>query len=255
MNKLFKIFKESSRFVHRTAKEVGAYTVAFNLYPLGIFERDPLPRHHSQMAVNPRPILFVHGMIHNWSAFVSLKRKMTKLNWENLYTFNYSTLNSNILQMVEALNKKVERVLKETGSNQIDIVAHSLGGIVARTFMTIGDGRGKVKNLVTLGTPHQGTALSFFAKGLSRGALDKDLRKNSFLIRTLSHTALPKYSKITSIYSPFDWTVQPSRNAEAVGVPESAFNNIKLDHVGHAGLLYSAEAFDAVVEGLLSKDK
>jgi triacylglycerol lipase len=249
--KIHQQVSNSARLFKRTIKEVGASVVAINLYPLGIFERGTSARRHSAHSVNPRPILFVHGVVHNWSAFVTLKRGMSKLNWENLYTFNYGTIHNNVLQMVDALGEKVDQILIETGAKQIDLIGHSLGGIVARTFMTLGEGRGKVHTLVTLGTPHQGTNLSFFAKGFSRGALDKDLKANSFLIRLLHETALPKSSKVISIYSPFDWTVRPAKNAEAIGLPESCFENVKLDDIGHAGLLYSEEAFDAVVRGIL----
>ena len=172
----FKTFEKLSskigygtRILHRTIKEVGAHVVAFNLYPIGLFEVETEPHRHSKQAINPRPLLFVHGVIHNWSAFLSLKRRLTKLGWENLYTFNYGTVHNNVLQMVDLLGEKVDQVMRETGASQIDLVAHSLGGIVARTFMTLGEGRGKIHTLVTLGTPHQGTNLSFFAKGFSRG--------------------------------------------------------------------------------------
>jgi triacylglycerol lipase len=243
--------REGARLFQRTIVEVGASIVALNLYPLGIFEFDTAARKHSRLAINPRPVLFVHGAIHNWSAFVTLKRRLTKQNWENLYTLNYGTVNSNVLQMVDALGEKVDQIMGETGSSQIDIVAHSLGGIVARTFMTLGEGRGKINTLVTLGTPHQGTNLSFFAKGFSRGALDKDLKANSFLIRLLHKTTLPKSSKIVSVYSSFDWTVRPANNAKAAGMPESAFKNVKLDYIGHAGLLFSDVSFDAVTAAIL----
>jgi triacylglycerol lipase len=243
--------KKGAYVLNGTIREIKANFIAVQLYPFGMFERDPQPRVHSKQCTNPCPVILVHGIIHNRSAFVSYRRKMARLGWENIYTINYSTFNGNVLAMVEQLSRKVDAILKDTGAKQIDIVAHSLGGIVARTFMSLGEGRGKVRKLVTLGTPHQGTHLSFIAKGLSRGALDADLRVNSFLIRLLTSTALPKNSEIVSIYSPFDLTVLPTENASAKGVPESAFKNIRLEYTGHTGLLYSQEAFDAVVRAIL----
>ena len=201
--------------------------------------------------LNPRPIVLVHGIIHNRSAFVQLKRRMQKLGWMNVFTINYSTFHGNVLQMVEELAEKVDKVIETTGAVQVDIVAHSLGGIVGRTYMSLGEGRGKVRRLITLGTAHQGTQLSFVAKGLSRGALDGDLKINSYLMRLLTETELPKTSEIVSIYSPFDWTVVPSENGHAKGKPASHLKNVRLEYVGHMGLLYSSEAFDAVVRGIL----
>ena len=241
-----------------TVKEIGAHLVAAQLYPLGLFEggehhlKHPVKQPRKGKALNPRPIILVHGIIHNRSAFVRLKRRMEKMGWVNVFTLNYSTFHGNILQMVEELARKTDMVLKKTGATQVDIVAHSLGGIVGRTFMSLGEGRGKVRRLVTLGTPHQGTQLSFVAKGLSRGALDADLRINSYLMRLLKSTELPKNSEIISIYSPFDWTVVPTENGSVKGRPASALRNIQLEYVGHMGLLYSSEAFDAVVRNIIS---
>jgi triacylglycerol lipase len=252
-----KRFRRGTRIVRSAIKEIGAHLVAAQLYPLGLFEQNEQTLKHprtAKTAINPRPILLVHGIIHNRSAFVRLKRRMEKLGWVNVFTMNYSTFHGNILQMVEELSRKINVVMKKTGASQIDIVAHSLGGVVSRTYMSLGEGRGKVRRLITLGTPHQGTQLSFVAKGLSRGALDADLRINSYLMRLLEMTELPKNSEIISIYSPFDWTVVPAENALCKGTPASAFKNIELEFVGHMGLLYDTESFDAVVRAVLNQN-
>ncbi len=250
---MIKRFKRSAKILSGAVHELSANLVAAQLYPFGILERNEKPKVHSKLAHNPRPILLVHGILHNRSAFVSLKRKMTRMGWENIYTINYRTLGRNVLSMADDLAEKVEAILKHTGAPQIDIVAHSLGGIVSRTYMSLGKGRGNVRRLVTLGTPHQGTQLSFIAKGFKRAALDYDLKINSFLIRLLTETRLPKESEVVSIYSPFDWTVVPGENGAAVGLPSNSFKNIRLEYTGHTGLLYSNDAFDAIVQNLLAK--
>jgi hypothetical protein len=71
-------------------------------------------------------------------------------------------------------------------------------------------------------------------------------------MRLLKSTELPKNSEIISIYSPFDWTVVPTENGSVKGRPASALRNIQLEYVGHMGLLYSSEAFDAVVRNIIS---
>ncbi len=248
---MFQKLKRSKRIIKSTLTEMGANLVAFHLYPLGFFEKSQAPRKHSSHSKNPRPILLLHGIFHNRSAFISLKHRMQKEGWDNIHTFNYSTTRGNVLQMVEMLAKKVQEILDTTSASQIDIVAHSLGGLVARTFMSLGEGRGKVNKLITLGTPHQGTHLSIFTKGFARAALDGDLKVNSYLIKLLSSTALPRGSELVSIYSPFDWTISPGENGAAVGVPESSIKNVRLDYVGHAGLLYSNEAFEAIVKHIV----
>ncbi len=249
---MFSNIKKGKMIFSSALSEVKANLVAINLYPLGLFEVKQASRKHSVRSKNPRPILLVHGIFHNRSAFISLKRRMQKEGWDNIYTLNYSTSHGNILQMVENLSDRVDDIIKKTEAPQIDIIAHSLGGLVARTYMSLGEGRGKIKKLVTLGTAHQGTQMSILAKGMGRGALDGDLKPKSYLINLLSTTALPRGSELVSIFSNFDWTVIPATNAEAVGLPETSIKNIRLDYVGHTGLLYSAEAFENIIQTVTS---
>ncbi|MBX9769414.1 MAG: hypothetical protein K2X47_19215, partial [Bdellovibrionales bacterium] len=144
----------------------------------------------------------------------------------------------------------VEEILLKTQSKQIDVVAHSLGGIVSRYYMCLGEGRGKIKNLVTLGSPHQGTGASKLLGGLPFGALKSDLRGGSYLMKLLYQTALPRGSTITSIYSEYDWTVWPQANCEVDGIPSNSFKNVKVSDCGHIGLLYSSGVADIVMRTL-----
>ena len=50
----------------------------------------------------------------------------------------------------------VHAVLDYTGAEQIDIVAHSLGGTVAREWLREDDAYGLVRRLVTVASPHHG---------------------------------------------------------------------------------------------------
>lgn len=59
-----------------------------------------------------------------------------------------------------ALPAFVDGVLAQTGATEIDIVGHSQGGLLARYYIRFLGGAAAVDNLVSLGTPHQGTALA-----------------------------------------------------------------------------------------------
>jgi pimeloyl-ACP methyl ester carboxylesterase len=47
----------------------------------------------------------------------------------------------------------IDAVRRDTGAAQVDVVGHSLGGLVARYFVQTGGGH-SVRRLVTLGTPY-----------------------------------------------------------------------------------------------------
>lgn len=248
-----------------TAKELTGSLIAANLYPLGLFQKpsdhipskpDHVPENNQKAKTSSqlytRPVLLVHGIAHNASAFISMKAKMKKHGWIHVFTMNYNTLNRNLLKMVEDVSSQVDKIIEITGASQIDIVAHSLGGIVSRYYMSVGAGRGKVKNLVTLGTPHKGTYLSPLLKTLAlTKTLSADLYTNSAFLKKLKKMTLPKNSTITSIYSQYDWTVWPQDNSFVEGSPPFAFKNIKLDFVSHISFLYSSRVFQHIVSCLI----
>lgn len=227
---------------------------AINLYPLGMIKDRKAGYHHPKHSMNPRPLLLVHGIVHNRSAFVSLRKRLQRLGWHNIYTINYSTSYGSIGSMVGQLSSHVDEILKTTNANQIDIVAHSLGGIVARYYMSLGEGRGKVKELITLGAPHNGTHLSRILSFLPGSSLGWDLRENSYLLKLMKETSLPKGSRLTNIYSPLDWTIWPNTKCEVEGSPKSSFKNIRIDSVGHTGFLFSQQVFDVITSTIIEKN-
>ena len=57
---------------------------------------------------------------------------------------------------VPDLRAFVDSVLRFTGAKQVDIVGHSLGGVVPREWMRQDNAYGKVRRLVTIDSPHHG---------------------------------------------------------------------------------------------------
>lgn len=54
--------------------------------------------------------------------------------------------------------KAVDRLLEKTGATRVDYVAHSMGGLAARYYIRHLGGKSKIRRLVTIATPHAGTA-------------------------------------------------------------------------------------------------
>ena len=55
------------------------------------------------------------------------------------------------------LDAMVSQVLAQTGAGSVDIITHSMGGMVARDFLLYGADRGKVHSVVMLAPPNFGT--------------------------------------------------------------------------------------------------
>ena len=147
------------------------------LYPLGFrterraAAQDPRriddlsPQHRGLLAHDAAaaatPVLLVHGMIDNRSIFTLLRRSLRRCGFGRVRTVNYSVFTSDIRAAAVELGRTVEQVCAETGYERVHVVAHSLGGVVARYYVQRRGGDARVHTLVTLGAPHGGTVAAW----------------------------------------------------------------------------------------------
>src|SRR6185503_21121555 len=110
-----------------------------------------------------RPVLLVHGIGDNRSAFSILRRTLRRRGYGRISTVNYSPLTSDIRKAAASLAGQVDRVCQQTGYEQVFLIGHSLGGIIARYYVQCAGGDQRVHTLVTLGSPHAGTQLARLA--------------------------------------------------------------------------------------------
>ena len=61
-------------------------------------------------------------------------------------------------QRAQDLRSEVQRTMAGGGHEQVNIIAHSMGGLDARHLILMDGMEGKVASLVTIGTPHLGTS-------------------------------------------------------------------------------------------------
>ncbi len=104
----------------------------------------------------PPPVVLLHGLVDNRSVFVLLRRALGR--GRHVEALNYSLLTCDLRTAARQLARHVEDVCARTGHRQVDLVGHSLGGLVARYYVQRLGGDERVRTVVTLGTPHSGTA-------------------------------------------------------------------------------------------------
>lgn len=63
----------------------------------------------------------------------------------------------------KTLRDLIERAKRETGSKKVDIVAHSMGGLVARYYIEKVQKTANVRKLVMLGTPNRGSCNAYYS--------------------------------------------------------------------------------------------
>jgi PGAP1-like protein len=128
----------------------------------------------------PLPIL-VHGVWSGGSAWAGLRVYLTDHGYQVCadcvveyggYDGGAPTFNKAASKSIDALRVKVDRAIKELhtqgfAATQVDIVAHSMGGLVTRAraaqwlYKSRADFfRGTFHRVITVGTPHQGTPVA-----------------------------------------------------------------------------------------------
>src|SRR4051812_21440508 len=152
------------------------------------------------------PVVLVHGLVDNRSVFAVMRRSLRRRGFSTLCTWNYSPLLSDVAQGARDLADHVERICEETGHDQVHVVGHSRGGLIARYFVQRLGGDRRVDPLVTLGTPHQGSRWAHVAPP----PLTRQLRPGSPLYAELAEPVAHCGTRITAIYSDIDQVVVPT---------------------------------------------
>ena len=91
-------------------------------------------------------------------AYDDLLATLNRLDYrvgDNLFLFPYDWRRSNF-DTAEKLKALLDG--PELAGREVDILAHSMGGLVARIYIKDMGGANRVKRLITMGTPHRGSA-------------------------------------------------------------------------------------------------
>lgn len=180
------------------------------------------------------PVLLIHGYGCNSGYWHTLSKAMTQAGITH-HAVDLEPVLGDIDAYVPIVQRAVEMLCKETGRAQIVIVAHSMGGLVARAYLR-DHGGARIAKAITLGTPHHGTDLANFGPGINgrqmrrsgntaRGAAGDWLRQ---LEKSEGQT---KRALFVSIFSHHDNIVAPQTSSYLEGA-----RNIEFGGIGHVAL-------------------
>ncbi len=220
-----------ARPVHRTAREwlreIWAVVTTQPLLPYYYLGGRVLARGSDGRV----PVVFVHGYFQNRVDFARMAVDLG--HGATAFGFNYPWWRS-VEKNGARLAAFVDEVLAETGATSVDIVAHSMGGLVSRAALGHG---ARVRRLVTIASPHRG----ILYRGPVLGQGGEDLRAGSpFLTRV---NAEPIGVPTLSLASTHDNMVHPHGQSQLDAL---GGDDLLVGEMGHLAILFAPETVTAV---------
>jgi pimeloyl-ACP methyl ester carboxylesterase len=129
--------------------EVSAVGAAALSMPLRLIVRR---EHFDPVAPHPTPAILVHGFFGDPTNFLVLRGHLAAAGLPNFATFAYPP-RIDYQRLAHRLGQEIELFRAETGAAEVDLIGHSLGGLVARYLVEMNQGS-PVRRLVTLGAPY-----------------------------------------------------------------------------------------------------
>ncbi|MGW7818911.1 esterase/lipase family protein [Streptomyces puniciscabiei] len=221
-----------------TALEAAILAGHLLLYPTGLTQERrsaalPAQGGTAQLPVRSGPpVVLLHGFIDNRSVFVLLRRNLAQHGRQRVVSLNYSPLTCDIRAAAELLGRHIEELCERTGSDRVDIVGHSLGGLIARYYVQCLGGDLRVRVLVTLGTPHSGTIAAPLANA---HPIVRQMRPGSEVIEELARPAPGCRTRFVSFWSDLDSVMVPLETA-CLDHPDLDAQNVRVTGIGHLAL-------------------
>jgi triacylglycerol esterase/lipase EstA (alpha/beta hydrolase family) len=192
------------------------------------------------------PVLLIHGFLGTRGSMYMLERRLVDDGFV-VVSFNIGTLNvRDIRRSAFLIHRKIERILAQTPSQKIDIIGHSMGGLIGLYYIKKLGGHARVRKLVMMGTPVRGT-WSALAGVLTLGLWSTSswqLLPRSRFLDELAQGPIPPNVEVSTIAAARDWVV-PLGTTRLQGA--SANLTVPL---GHSSLVVSEEVYRRVVNTL-----
>ncbi len=119
-------------------------------------------RHEQRICDTKHPILMVHGVFFRDSKVLNYWGRIPEeleLNGAKIYYGNHHSASS-IKDSAMELAERIKEIVRETGCEKVNIIAHSKGGLDCRYAMKYLGMSEYVASLTTINTPHRGCAFA-----------------------------------------------------------------------------------------------
>ena len=185
------------------------------------------------------PILLVPGYFHNGGVWGYHAKRFLQQGFGPIFSLHWGHSFHSIEELALRVNQRVEEIVQITQREELLIIGHSMGGLVAIYYALKLAPRGRCKGVVTLSSPLQGTSLARY--GLGKCA--RQMEPHSVLLEELS-PLLAKQREIPLFHlaTKGDFFIRPYTSA----LPPSLGGQCLLEKIGHTSLLFSSEVHEKI---------
>jgi triacylglycerol lipase len=186
------------------------------------------------------PLLFVPGWSDRAKRLDWLRQEFVRAGYaaSHVCVLDFrDRFGSNIEHAFE-IARAIEELRASTGTDRVDVVAHSMGGLALRYYLHFHGGAGIVRRVVFMGTPHRGTWLAYL--GWGKGA--REMRPGHPLLQSLGRLpSVPAGVSALCIHTPMETRVLPRSSALLADA-----RNTRVWSASHPSLLRSRKVFAAI---------
>lgn len=194
-----------------------------------------------RMDAEPRPpVLLIHGYLATRGSLQPLERHLTQTG-HLVLTYRLGLIHAgDICESAALIARKVESIAAQTSLDRMDIVGHSMGGLVGLYYLKRLGGKRRVRRLIMLGTPTAGTWSALLGVAMTPlGRASRQLLPDSAFLRDLEQAEIPSGVEVVQITGERD-LLAPRRSTRVSGVRHLSLPT------NHAGLLVDAEVAKVV---------
>jgi pimeloyl-ACP methyl ester carboxylesterase len=203
-----------------------------------------LMRHDPDPKLVPQgpPVLLIHGFFCNSAVWWAMKRYLTGQGLTRVFTINMEPIFGviNIDRLADQVAARIEQICNITGTQQVILVGHSMGGLASRAYLYRSLDKDRVAKIITLGTPHHGTRhIQLFR----RVGLRQMQPQNRWLAKLNQAESQSTPVPIISIYSFHDNFVTPQDSSHLAHA-----KNLPLAGIGHLEMVFSQRCQELVYQ-------
>jgi len=214
----------------------------------------------------PDPVIIIPGIMGSWEvngqweldpflhSYENLKKALDENGYtpnEDMFDFPYQWRDSNI-DNAKLLRNAIEVVKEKTKRPKVDLVAHSMGGLLAREYIESDYYQDDVDQLITLGTPHAGApkaylmweageSYSYLEDKVLKTIFNREAKKSGFEnLFYYIHEKIPSLKELLPVYNYLSDLDQKLLRV----YPEKYPDNIFLENLNNTGKINRLEKIE-----------